>query len=87
MTGEPELQRLSGRREMKMKAHSWSGRWPTDEYPPDGARIRYERGGLCADAETKESTVASVWCGVEPVIELANGDALFTWDPWEAVNG
>lgn len=66
-----------------MKTHQWSGYWPTTEYPPDGARLRYQTRRR---PEPRESTIVAVWCGIEPVIELANGETLFPgFDPFEVL--
>ncbi len=48
-----------------MKKHQWSGKWPTDEYPPDGARIRFLSRG-----HQMEGVVLRCWCGCEPTLDV-----------------
>ena len=58
-----------------MQAVEWNGRWPeNDQYPPDGASIRYRD---LQTGETRNGIVLSVWCGIEPVIELHGGGRIF----------
>lgn len=65
-----------------MKLHGWSGRWPTDEFPPDGTVLRYH----WRLTELRVSRVVRVWCGVEPVFNMENGDRVFpTLEPYEEV--
>ena len=64
-----------------MKKHQWSGYWPTDEYPPDGAVVRYAKRG-----EERMSAVIRCWCGIEPTLTLENGDTIYPGlDPFEVV--
>ena len=67
--------------------HRWTGRWPTDEYPPDGAQLQYRKTS-CVEpvGPVKGGVVESVWCGIEPVIVLTNGESLFTWDEFEMID-
>ena len=63
-----------------MKRHGWSGRWPTDEYPPDGTRIRFRT----SQGRKGEGVVVRVWCGVEPVIDLDTPMHIFpSFDEYE----
>ena len=67
---------------MMMNTHRWSGLWPTDEYPPDGAIVSYLKG----DIELR-SMIVSCWCGVEPAFTLENGDTIHPGlDPFEVVS-
>lgn len=69
-----------------MKLHGWSGRWPTDEYPPRGSRIRFNSRGVVS-----EGVIAFVWCGCAPAFEVGLDDGstktVFpTLDQYEAVS-
>lgn len=53
-----------------MKKLGWTGNWPTDEYPPDGTRLRFGRHG----GAPQEGILLRVWCGVEPVFTMRRDD-------------
>lgn len=64
----------------ELQKGTWSGRWPTDEYPSDGTTLRYERK---RDGAIIESQIVRCWCGIEPVFDMANGDHVcVTLDKW-----
>ena len=68
-----------------MERHGWSGRWPTDEYPSDGTRLRYEQ--RVPEYRVREAVIACVWMGVEPAFTMSNGDCVFpTLDAYEVVD-
>ena len=64
-----------------MKKQEWSGRWPTDEYPPQGTRIRWQdhRGAV------HEGVISFVWCGVEPVFDVSGRSVHPSLDPFEVL--
>jgi len=65
-----------------MTRHGWSGYWPTEEYPPKGATIRYRT----SRGQEGEGVITMIWCGIEPVIVLDSGISIFpTLDEYEVV--